>query len=292
MTKTAHSEYDRLQVLYLMPPQIAFRNQPHIRMNWKALNFHVEPDYEHVLEAYKIFEELISTTGCEIRYFSEASSLDDLFCRDASIATNYGVILCNMGKVLRSAEPKLQRTTFEAYQEKILGQIIFPGIVEGGDVAWIDTSTLAVGQGYRTNKIGLSQLTKILAPFSIELIQVELPHYKGPDDVFHLMSIFSPVDQQLAVVYSRLMPVSFRNILLEKGYTLIEVPDEEFESMGCNVLAIGPSECIIVSGNPITKYRLEQNGVVVHEYPGKHLSLPGGGGPTCLTRPRWRMKSE
>jgi len=128
----------------------------------------------------------------------------------------------------------------------------------------------------------------LLEPKGISIIVVELPHYKGPSDVFHLMSILSPVDKDLAVVYSPLMPIKFRNHLLERGYTLVEVPDAEFESMGCNVLAVAPRQCIMVEGNPITQQGLEQAGCKVTTYKGAEISVMGGGGPTCLTRPMLR----
>jgi N-dimethylarginine dimethylaminohydrolase len=120
------------------------------------------------------------------------------------------------------------------------------------------------------------------------VITVDLPHYKGVEDVFHLMSIFSPVDKDLAVVYSPLMPIRFRNLLLEMNYKLVEVPKEEFESMGCNVLAIGPRKCVMVEGNPKTRQALEKAGCEVLVYSGKEISVKGGGGPTCLTRPLLR----
>lgn len=292
MIKTAHTEYDRLSDVFLLSPEVSFKSQHDIHRQWRSLNFLYEPSYEQALEEYKFLEKLISQSGCHMHYFPRASGLDDVYCRDASIATDYGMILCNMGKASRSKEPGLHRLAFESRQEKILGHIVSPGLLEGGDVAWINANTLAVGQGYRTNPEGLRQLNKILSPFEIELVPVELPHYQGPHDVFHLMSIFSPVDQNLAVVYSPLMPVNFRNLLLDRGYELVEVPDDEFKSMGCNVLAIAPRQCIIVAGNPVTKNLLEQRGCQVMEYPGEHLSLPGGGGPTCLTRPRWRIKPD
>jgi len=99
------------------------------------------------------------------------------------------------------------------------------------------------------------------------------------------MSLVSPVDRDLAVVYSPLMPVPFRELLLNRGISLVEVPDEEFASMGANVLAIGPRRVVMLKGNPITRGRLEAARVEVIEYEGEHISIKGGGGPTCLTRP-------
>jgi N-dimethylarginine dimethylaminohydrolase len=200
------------------------------------------------------------------------------------------MIICNMGKPARTHEPEAEKRAFETNGIKVLGEIKSPGTIEGGDVAWINEHTLAVGHTYRTNEEGISQLKSFLDPLGIELIVADLPHYKGSSDVFHLMSILSPVDQDLAVVYSPLMPIRFRNALLDRGYSLVEVPDSEFESMGCNVLALAPRECLVVEGNPHTRNELEKAGCTVLSYLGTEISVKGGGGPTCLTRPIWRER--
>ena len=167
----------------------------------------------------------------------------------------------------------------------MVGTIQPPGRLEGGDVVWLDERTMAVGRGYRTNDAGIAQLRVLLGDSIDELIVVALPHWQGPGDVFHLMSIVSPVDRDLAVVYSPLLPVPFRERLLARGIRLVEVPHEEFDTMGANVLAIAPRRCVMVAGNPATRGRLEQAGAQVSEYDGREISLKGGGGPTCLTRP-------
>ena len=232
----------------------------------------------------------MGTTGAEIKYFDADASvtMDSVYCRDASIATDKGIIICRMGKVGRMNEPGASLKVYEKAGIPILGKIQSPGTVEGGDVAWLDQNTLAIGRTYRTNAEGIRQMRALLAPCGVNVVEVQLPHYKGPSDVFHLMSIFSPVDKNLAVVYSPLMPIVFREELIQRGYQLIEVPDTEFESMGCNVLAIAPRTCMIVKGNNITKQRLQEAGCTVLEYDGIEISYKGGGGPTCLTRPLWR----
>lgn len=291
MPLTCHSETGTLKKVYLKSITEGFKSQIEIDRNWQALNYLSPPDYQKALKEYVAFENRIKENGTEILYFREsgATTMDSIYCRDASIATDFGIIICQMGKPMRSGEPFAQETVFKNNGEKILGRIEPPGKVEGGDAAWLDQKTLAVAHGYRTNKSGFMQLEAMLSPHGIRLIQVQLPHYKGRNDVFHLMSIFSPVAIDLAVVYSPLMPVFFREILTDKGYQLVEVPDEEFESMGCNVLALSTRNCLVVKGNPITKSRLEKAGCQVQEYDGQHISVPGGGGPTCLTRPLQRL---
>lgn len=290
MKKTHHSEYGRIKSIYLKPASEGFVSQQQISEQWGKLNYLEQPDFKTALQEYSQFEEQIQTTGAVVNYFTNNSSvtMDSIYCRDASIATDSGIILCNMGKDGRMNEPAAAELVYAQLNEHILGKIEAPGTVEGGDVAWIDDTTLAVGRTYRTNDNGIIQLRALLEPIGVKVIKVDLPHYKGPSDVFHLMSILSPVDKDLAVVYSPLMPISFRELLQERGYKLVEVPDEEFETMGCNVLATGPRNCMMVDGNPITQSRLEAAGATVTAYKGQEISVKGGGGPTCLTRPMMR----
>jgi len=290
MKTTSHSEYLKLHKVFIKPTLYAFISQNHLNNQWRDLNYLDQPDFVESIKEYETFEKCLTDFNVEINYFPEDSSvtIDSMYCRDASIATDFGMILCNMGKLGRKNEPASHEKTFAKNNIPILGEIKTPGTIEGGDVAWLDEMTLAVGHTYRTNIEGISQLKALLEPKGINIITVDLPHYKGPNDVFHLMSILSPVDKNLAVVYSPLMPIKFRNELLDRGFELVEVPDEEFESMGCNVLAIAPRHCIMVKGNPITQRRLEAADCKVAVYQGEEISVKGGGGPTCLTRPLLR----
>jgi len=289
---TSHSDIGKIKSLFIKKVQDAFVSDLHIDQYWKDLNYIGNPDLTNAIKEYQSFEAVLKEHGADILYFPEdpAVNMDSIYCRDASIATDIGMIICNMGKAARNNEPASQRAAFEANGVNILGTITTPGTLEGGDVAWLDEHTLAVGHTYRTNQEGIRQLTALLKPLGIEVVSVPLPHYKGPSDVFHLMSILSPVDKDLAVVYSPLMPIVFRELLLQRGYTLVEVPDEEFESMGCNVLALAPRKCLMVDGNPKTKAALENAGCNVIVYKGEEISVKGGGGPTCLTRPIYRWK--
>ena len=293
MNFTCHSETGKIKSVFIKKVQQAFISEEHIVQHWKALNFLSKPDLSKAYSEYEIFQSCLERMNIEIFSLPEEPSvnMDSIYCRDAAIATNNGMIICNMGKAARMNEPAAEIKAFEKNGINVLGIITYPGTLEGGDVAWLDEHTLAVGHTYRTNKEGIRQLTKLVEPLGVTVITVPLPHYKGTDDVFHLMSILSPVDTNLAVVYSPLMPIEFRNLLLDRGYFFVEVPDEEFESMGCNVLALAPRECIMVEGNPKTKAALEAAGCKVSTYAGMEISVKGGGGPTCLTRPIARYRS-
>ncbi|MDZ4714223.1 MAG: arginine deiminase family protein [Cytophagales bacterium] len=287
---SCHSEYGKIKSVYIKRAADAFVDDATLERDWKSLNFLGKPDFEKAKAEYAVFENVFRQEGIDIKHFPHDASLfiDSIYCRDASIATDEGMILCNMGKEARLREPQAQRKAFEEDGMKILGAIEPPGTVEGGDVAWLDQHTLAVGHTYRTNEAGIDQLTAMLWPLGVTVMRVPLPHYKGPGDVFHLMSILSPVDHNLAVVYSPLMPIFFRNELLRRGFELIEVPEAEFETMGCNVLAISTRNCIMVKSNPQTAAALRKAGCRITEYSGNEISVRGGGGPTCLTRPLQR----
>lgn len=290
MGTTYHSEYLKMDSVFIKPVKNAFVSNELLSEQWQELNYLSQPNFKQSLSEYDNFQKALEKKGASILRFPYDSevTIDSIYCRDAAIATDFGMILCNMGKSGRIHEPDAQLRTYINESISVLGRIESPGTLEGGDVAWLDEKTLAVGYTYRTNEKGIAQLKQLLEPKGIEIIVVELPHYKGKSDVFHLMSILSPVDKDLAVVYSPLMPIKFRNQLLERGFKLVEVPDDEFESMGCNVLAIAPSDCIMVEGNPKTQKLLEQAGCSVTTYKGEDISVKGGGGPTCLTRPLLR----
>lgn len=290
MKTTCHSEYLPLQSVFINPAEHAFGSQIKLGLQWQELNYLNSPDFKEAIFEYSVFENTLKNYKINLLKFDQNDNvqIDAIYCRDASIATDFGMIICNMGKAGRINEPQMHKMHFESMDMDILGTIESPGSLEGGDVAWIDKNTLAVGYTYRTNQDGIEQLKSLLEPRGIEIIVADMPHYKGKTDVFHLMSIFSPIDHNLAVVYSPLMPIRFRNELLKRGFDFIEVPEQEFESMGCNVLALAPRKCLMVEGNPITKQRLESSGCEVITYKGEEISIKGGGGPTCLTRPYLR----
>ncbi|RLB16998.1 MAG: hypothetical protein DRG63_04420 [Deltaproteobacteria bacterium] len=284
------SDVSPIKRLLLKHPRDAFISQTVISRQWKRLGYTAPPDLRRALQEYDEFVQCLSQFVPEIYFLPQEGSvgLDSIYVRDASIVCRQGVVLCNMGKAERKSEPKAQEAFFRSLGIPIVGAITGQGTVEGGDVVWINEKTLAVGRSYRTNDEGIRQLRGLLGACIEEFIVVDLPHWRGPGDVFHLMSIISPIDHNLALVYSPLMPVRFRERLLSLSIRLIEVPDSEFETMGCNVLAIAPRKCLMISGNPITRSRLEQAEVEVYEFEGREISLKGGGGPTCLTRPLQR----
>jgi dimethylargininase len=160
-----------------------------------------------------------------------------------------------------------------------------PAEAEGGDLVFLDDETLLAGVGYRTNDEGVAQLAALLASRGISVVSFDLPHLHGPAECVHLMSFLSPLDEDLVVGYVPMMPVRLVQLLERRGIAIVEVPDEEFPTMGPNVLALGPRIALALEGNPETRRRMEEAGVDVRTYAGADISSNGDGGPTCLTRP-------
>jgi len=285
------NEFGNIERILIKHPDDAFISQVECNRQWKELNYSRCPDYVTARAEYTKFVKLLHTLTPEINYLpkNENVGIDSIYTRDSSVLTNQGMILCNMGKESRRHEPSAVSEFLTEINVPVLGEIKGDGRLEGGDLIWLDEKTLVVGRGYRTNDEGIRQLKMLTLDFVDEFIVVPLPHWHGPSDVMHLMSFISPLDRDLAVVYSPIMPVPFREFLIAKDIQLIEVPDSEYESMACNILAIAPRKCIMLDGNHQTRALLEDAGVEVLVYKGDEISRKGEGGPTCLTRPIHRQ---
>jgi len=284
---TGLSEHGRLAAVLVKHAREAFVGDEQIAAQWRRLNYSAPPDFARAVDEYDRFLEIVAATGAEILRlpYDDALTLDSLYPRDASVVTREGVVVGSMGKAARDGEPASQERELRQRGWPIAAAITPPGTLEGGDLIWLDARTVAIGLGRRTNTDGIRQFATLLGADCDDAVVVPLPEYPGQHDVMHLMSLISPVDVDLAVVYSRLLPEAFRTRLLDRGYRLIEVSDEEFETMGTNVLALGPRDCVMLDGNPLTRAALERAGCRVQVYVGTEISLKGGGGPTCLTRP-------
>ena len=285
------SMYAPIRRMVLKHPREAFISQANLETQWEKLVYFGCPDFENSLAEYERFSGILEQFDFEIHYApkDENTSLDSIYAHDPLVISNRGAILCSMGKEARKPEADAAEKYLQELGVPVIGRIQGSGKLEGGDVLWVDERTLAVGQGFRTNAEGLRQLRELLGDSVDEIYPVQLPYWTGPQDCLHLLSFISIVDKDLAVVHSRLMPVPFREWLLERGFQFVEVPNDEYDSLGCNVLAVGPRQCVMLSGNPITQKRLEEAGAQVWTFDGKDISYKGTGGPTCLTRPILRM---
>jgi dimethylargininase len=239
-------------------------------------------------EEHGAFRALLADAGAEVVVAATPHSLDPdaIYVYDPALVTDDGAVMLRPGKEGRRGEVEVMAADFVEAGLPIAGRLDAPAMAEGGDTLWIDERTLLVGRGYRTNDEGIRQLGEALP--GVDVAAFDLPHLRGAGEVLHLMSLLSPLDVDLAVAYPRLMPVRLMELLAERSIELVEVPDEEFETMGTNVLALGPRVALALEGNDETRRRMEKAGVDVQVYRGDEISRKGDGGPTCLTRPLLR----
>lgn len=281
----------KINAILIKKPEAAFVSQENLSNTWEEFKYFGCPDYEKVLEEYKVFERYIrdNVENVYCLPYDSRTGLDSIYAHDPLKITSKGAIYFPMGKQLRSREYLATREYLESIGIPTLGEIKAPGKMEGGDVLWIDERTVAIGRGYRTNDEGIRQFKELTEGLIDEYIIVPMPHGDGEDCCLHLMSIISFVDTDKAVVYSKFMPVFFRELLIERGIQLIECNDKEYDYLGTNVLALEPGKCIAIEGNSEIIQKMRDAGVEVMTYEGKEMSYRGTGGPTCLTAPLYRL---
>jgi dimethylargininase len=252
-----------------------------------AWHYADRPDLAVAQQEHDALVAMLRAAGAEVIIHDEPQPehADAIFVFDPALVTDHGAIILSMGKPQRRGEEAVMSRRLEALGIPVLYTLQGEARAEGGDLLWLDHKTLAVGLGFRTNAEGLHQLREVLAGIGVTVIPVELPYYTGPESCLHLLSLISIVDDHLAVVYPPLLSVLFWKELQWRGFRLVEVPDAEFATMGPNVLALAPGQCLMLEGNPITRQRLEAAGCEVMTYRGNEISLKAEGGPTCLTRP-------
>ena len=280
------NEYSLLTQVAIRSPLNSFLTDEKLSNEWQDLRFHAKPELKESINEFIEFRKLLLNNEIKIIDLPQAEGLtiDSIYTRDSILISPKGLILCNMGRASRTPEARdnYEHLKLQGYQ--IAGEILAPGTLEGGDFIWLSDTKAAVGLGPRTNQNGIDQLRKILGN-SVDLHVVPLPEPTHPDDVLHLMSIISPLDKDLVLIYRPLMPVSFIQWLEQLGIKFVEVDEAEYLLMGCNVLATSPRSVIMLENLPRVQQNLHNAGCDVQTYKGIEISRKGEGGPTCLTRP-------
>lgn len=293
---------DPKQVLVCSPLEAGW-DRPEKTTAWQELGFHHAPNF-HVAQAqHESLHRLLQEAGAEV--FSLAGSveiapvpavgsltLDAVYTHDASLPTNYGLILMRPGKTTRIPEAQAQAARCASLGVAAFGSIAAPGTTEAGDIVWLDPQTLLVGHGYRTNRAGIEQLRALLAPKAIEVLSAPLPYGSGPSACLHLMSLMSLLDRRTILVDLPWLAVETVELLRERGFALIEIDYDERDTLACNVLSLGSKRLIALEENARTNRRLRDAGFDVRTFAGSELCINGSGGPTCLTRPLLRSQEN
>jgi dimethylargininase len=249
--------------------------------SWERLGWRAAPDVAGLEREHEAFRALLAGSGAEVvEARGEPGNLDSIYVYDPALVTPHGAILLQPGKAARRGEPDALAGDLPL---AVLGRLEGDELAEGGDTVWLDGRTLLVGHTYRTNAAGIEALRRLLP--DAEVLAFQLPHFHGRGEVLHLRSLLNPITPDLVVAYPPLMPVPLVELLEARDIGVVVVPDEEFETMGPNVLGLPGGRALALAGNPVTRQRLEIAGIEVVEYEGDEISRKGDGGPTCLTLP-------
>jgi N-dimethylarginine dimethylaminohydrolase len=282
---------EKLRRVVVKPPQAAFRSRERIQVEWESLGYHAAPDLDIATREHDEFLRLLKASGADVLELpiDDETSLDSIYAHDSLFVCDAGAIVLQTGKPARRGEASAYRRALEGWGIPIMGAVSGDATAESGDMVWIDAATLAIGRSLRTNQAGINSIRDLLSALGVSVVEAHLPYGNGAAEVLHLMSMISMVDDDLAVVYSPLMPVPLRELLIQRGIELLEVAPSEYLTLGCNVLALGPRDLVMIAGNPQTQRLLERAGCRVQTFAGDEIAVKGDGGPTCLTRPILRQ---
>ena len=279
-----------LRRVLVCSPRTAGWNQPERVGRWRDLGFHHAPDFATAQSQHEMLCHELTAAGAEVLELAPALelSLDAAYAHDASLATDFGLIVMRPGKPNRVFEGQHHGAYCLRFAIPTLAKIIAPGTTEAGDILWLDSTTLLVGHGYRTNSAGIAQLRALLAPKGVDVLSAPLPYGPGPSACLHLMSLISLLDEHTALVDLPWLAVETVELLKARGFQFIQIDDSERDTLACNVLALGGKRLLAIEENHKTNNRLRQAGFDVRTFPGSELCINGSGGPTCLTRPLLR----
>lgn len=285
-----HSMVGKLRRVMVCSPRTACWDDPSRLARWEALGFLHLPDVGVAQSQHEQLCGILEEAGAEVIEMAASANLtlDAVYAHDASLPTDFGVILMHPGKENRVGEERAQRDFLATVGIRSLGDVNAPGNTEGGDIVWIDTHTLLVGHGYRTNPAGILQLREMLKPYGVEVLTAALPYGPGPSACLHLMSLISLLDERTALVDLPWLAVETVELLKSRGYRFVEIDDSERDTLACNVLSLGEKRLVAIDANTKTNARLREAGFEVLTFPGSEICINGSGGPTCLTRPLLR----
>lgn len=289
-THGGHSMAAALRRVLVCTPEVAGWGDPRVSSSWPDLGYRHCPDVVKAGEQHARLRAILRDAGAEVVEMEGAPdlTLDAIYVRDASLITDGGAVCFRTGKATRRAEGPRHRAFYESVGIPVLGEVFEPGVVEGGDLVWLDESTLLAGRGTRTSWDGIDQLSQLLTPQNVKIISAPLIWGGGPEVCFHLMSILSVPSPRVALVDLELMAVETVELLRRLEYSLVPIDPAERATMAANVLGLGGTRALALEENPRTNARLRAAGIEVLTFPGSELCQNGSGGPTCLTRPLLR----
>lgn len=285
-----HSMVAPLQRVLVCSPRTAGWDRPDSVACWQKLGFLHPPDFPTAQSQHETLCRELQAAGAEVIELPPDPGLtpDAVYTHDASFPTDHGLIALRPGKPNRVSESSYHAGFCLRLNIPTQSKIPAPGTAEAGDMLWLDSKTLLIGHGYRTNNFAIQYIRALLAPHGTEVFSAPLPYGPGPSACLHLMSLISLLDDHTALVDLPWLAVETVELLKSRNFNFIEIAPSERDTLACNVLALGNNRLLAIAENEKTNARLRHAGFDVRTFPGSELCINGSGGPTCLTRPLLR----
>ena len=241
------------------------------------------PDLTEAQRQHDAFCRVLTDLGVRVHPLdAETSSPDLTYTFDSALVTDRGMIGLRSGKPTRQGEAEPMLAWAADNGIPVIGRLEGDETADGGDTFWLRPDVFCIGRSLRTNTAGAARMAQLVGG---DVHVFDVPYANGPAECLHLLSVISPIADDLAVVFLPQLPAGLYELLAERCVALVPVPEEELLTQGCNILAVRPGVVVMVEGNPATERALLDRGCEVHTFPGTEVCINGSGGPTCITRP-------
>ena len=248
-----------------------------------AHGFLHQVDLAEAQRQHDAFCQVLTDLGVRVHQLdAETASPDLTYTFDSALVTDRGMIGLRSGKPTRQGEAEPMLAWAAEHGIPVIGRLEGDETADGGDTFWLRPDVFCIGRSLRTNMAGAARMAGLVGG---DVHVFDVPYANGPAECLHLMSVISPIGDDLAAVFLPQLPAGLYELLGERCVGLVPVPEEEIPSQGCNILAVRPGVVVMVEGNPATQRALLDRGCEVHTFPGTEVCINGSGGPTCITRP-------
>lgn len=269
------------KVLLCPPDYIKLYSINVISERW--INEGKEIDIQCCIEEHKELTQAYKENGVEVVLMEpEAKLTNEVFSRDFGACIGEGYILGNFKEIIRKGEREVYRNKMEELGIPCVAEVL-KGFFEGGDFWFLNYNTLAIGVIDRTNETAIEEIRKQLDKFGYNIIPV-----KCKEDNLHLDMCFNIVEEKIAVVCREALPYSFIKGLEKKGFSLIDISQEDVFKHYGNLQSLGGGRVISLKSNKKVNEQLRAYGINVIDLDIREI-LKSGGGPHCMTFPLLRV---
>ncbi|RDU25057.1 dimethylarginine dimethylaminohydrolase family protein [Anaerosacchariphilus polymeriproducens] len=239
-------------------------------------------DSEKMLREHEALVNAYKQAGVEIEFLeADPKRPNSVFARDFGGCVKEGYILGRFKLPIRELEQIDYKNKMKMLEIPMIAQVK-EGCFEGGDFAFLNEKTIAIGMADRSNERGVEEIQKQLLPYGYDVIPVPLK-----SEYLHLDMCFNLVDDHLAVAYKEGLPEYFQKYLRKMDIKLVCVPEETIFYHSCNLQSLGCHRVLSLKHNEVVNEALSKEGMEVIPLDITEI-LKAGGGPHCMTFPLWR----